>query len=795
MGSASNLTTTAINGFRASGFTTLILFTMTVQSDGTFTYSDGVTVCSNGVYAGPTNWGSLLTQCKAAPSSVTRIEMSIAGWGDPSFANIKARIQADGTNATTILYRNLQAMRNALPIDAMDYDDESTYDSASSIQFGSMCNSLGMKVTLCPYTSRTYWQAVKNGLGTNCDQVYLQCYDGGAGNSPATWNTYFGALKVIMGYWDNERDTTFITKMQQGKNAGCPGGFLWASCTGCNPPAGAGELSQYAAWIQNTFSSVTMPITAADVIGGKVTFTASSFVGSGFSYQWQVIKAGATNPIPGATSLSLTLTNLQLTNTAAYQLRASNTSGILFSSASSLTVSSVPAPFNNVITTYAGQTGLGYGFPLTPSWTLDSASLIRGQSPAGTNGNYNLESQWGTRSVSSLTAGGSLTLASGGSSLTCSSNYVTCGNGSSAGSWVIYSLTNLSASGYSLTNVAVYGGWADAGRDQQAYVVSYSTISAPSNFIALATVNYNPANASNTHSVTRAMLSPANGFLAANVAALKFDFTSPASENGYCGYAQLQLFGTPSISPTGSVSRTVSLLPTNAVWKFFDRTNDLGTAWRSNSFDDSTWRSGPSMLGVGDANGLLPTTVIASNRQWTSYFRRELNIPNASQVQPLTARIMRDDAAVVYLNGMEVWRDTNITTGTISYNTPATVALGGADESAWLSFPLNPAALVSGTNLLAIEVHQNAVTSSDLIMNFDLTGTALLPVASKISITGTTLSWPVEAGWLWLYATTNLTLTNSWLPVASSGYPSNGAWHLALPPATNEHTFYRLEFP
>ena len=96
------------------------------------------------------------------------------------------------------------------------------------------------------------------------------------------------------------------------------------------------------------------------------------------------------------------------------------------------------------------------------------------------------------------------------------------------------------------------------------------------------------------------------------------------------------------------------------------------------------------------------------------------------------ARIMRDDAAVVYLNGMEVWRDTNITSGTISNTTPATVALGGADESAWLSFPLNPAALVSGTNLLAIEVHQNAVTSSDLIMNFDLTGTLLLPSATKI---------------------------------------------------------------
>ena len=35
-------------------------------------------------------------------------------------------------------------------------------------------------------------------------------------------------------------------------------------------------------------------------------------------------------------------------------------------------------------------------------------------------------------------------------------------------------------------------------------------------------------------------------------------------------------------------------------------------AWRSNTFNDTAWSSGPSMLGFGDANGLLPATVIAS---------------------------------------------------------------------------------------------------------------------------------------------------------------------------------------
>jgi hypothetical protein len=44
-------------------------------------------------------------------------------------------------------------------------------------------------------------------------------------------------------------------------------------------------------------------------------------------------------------------------------------------------------------------------------------------------------------------------------------------------------------------------------------------------------------------------LASSSGVLAANVVAVKFDFTSPASENGYCGYAGIAVFGTPGIAP------------------------------------------------------------------------------------------------------------------------------------------------------------------------------------------------------------------------------------------------------
>ncbi|HEY9509087.1 MAG TPA: hypothetical protein VIV82_04430, partial [Verrucomicrobiae bacterium] len=487
MGSVNGLTPSQINGLRASGMTTMVVFTMGVAANGDFTY--GGVICSNGVYVGPSNWGTLLNQCRAQPSSITRIEMCIGAWGDPSWTHIKDRIAADGFGADSVLYRNLVALKNALGIDAICNDDESAYHSASAIQFGQMCGAAGLKLTLCPYTNPTYWSAVKAGLGDICDQVYLQCYDGGAGNNPATWNTYFDGLKVIPGYWDWERDTTFLTKMQAGKNAGCTGGFYWPSCTGCNPPADANGMKQYADWILKTFNPVVRPVTAADVVGSAVIFTAD-FAGSDLSYQWKVIRGGVTNDIPGATSSRLTLANLQLSNTASYFVVASNASGISASSMGSLTVTSVPSAVNGVVASYAAQTGLGSGISFSPTWTLSLDSIISGQAPSITNGNFNLETFGGGRDVRSLTRGDTLTISQTGG--VTSTNYVTCGNGGGAGFSVIYTLTNSSAGGYNLTNITVYGGWKDAGRDQQAYTVYYSKVSAPETFITLRSVSFNP---------------------------------------------------------------------------------------------------------------------------------------------------------------------------------------------------------------------------------------------------------------------------------------------------------------
>src|SRR5829696_4023475 len=166
-----------------------------------------------------------------------------------------------------------------------------------------------------------------------------------------------------------------------------------------------------------------------------------------------------------------------------------------------------------------------------------------------------------------------------------------------------------------------------------------------------------------------------------------------------------------------------TLVPTGATWRYLDNGSDQGTAWRAASFNDSTWRSGPAQLGYGDGDeattlGFGPD---ANNKFITSYFRRSFSVTNAAAFNALTLRLMRDDGAVVYLNGVEVWRS-NMPAGTIGFLTTASVAIAGADESTFVQMTLSPSLLVNGTNVLAVELHQSGGTSSDISFDLQLIG-------------------------------------------------------------------------
>ncbi|MDQ3534556.1 MAG: hypothetical protein M3421_02910, partial [Bacteroidota bacterium] len=59
---------------------------------------------------------------------------------------------------------------------------------------------------------------------------------------------------------------------------------------------------------------------------------------------------------------------------------------------------------------------------------------------------------------------------------------------------------------------------------------------------------------------------------------------------------------------------------------------------------------------------------------------------------------------------------------TIDFDLKALVAVGGSDESRYYTFKVLGTHLKSGYNIIAVSVHQNQATSSDLTFDMEVTG-------------------------------------------------------------------------
>jgi hypothetical protein len=171
-------------------------------------------------------------------------------------------------------------------------------------------------------------------------------------------------------------------------------------------------------------------------------------------------------------------------------------------------------------------------------------------------------------------------------------------------------------------------------------------------------------------------------------------------------------------------SGTLNLVSAGAEWRYLDNGSNQGTNWIAPNFDDRSWKVGRAQLGYSTTSPENDEVTLLSygdvnNKSVTYYFRTRFVLGDARAVSALNSQLLRDDGAVVYLNGKRAYAD-NMPTGDPNYLTFASGAVGGADESTWYDWPMDPAALVSGTNILAVEIHQNSRTSTDLSFDFQL---------------------------------------------------------------------------
>lgn len=185
-----------------------------------------------------------------------------------------------------------------------------------------------------------------------------------------------------------------------------------------------------------------------------------------------------------------------------------------------------------------------------------------------------------------------------------------------------------------------------------------------------------------------------------------------------------------SAQPTGSpgepngfkVETTVTdtlLLDVGEEWKYFkgsEEPSDPADAWLEPDFDDSSWLTGATGIGYGDGDDATVLDDMPGN--YLSVFCRksfEVSRVSRDSIDNLLLRVDYDDGFIAYLNGEEVGRRNMGDVGEVfTHDTPSTATVGDLPESAEIAVPKS--AIRDGVNVLAIQIHNSSLTSSDLSM-------------------------------------------------------------------------------
>lgn len=181
------------------------------------------------------------------------------------------------------------------------------------------------------------------------------------------------------------------------------------------------------------------------------------------------------------------------------------------------------------------------------------------------------------------------------------------------------------------------------------------------------------------------------------------------------------------------------------VWKSMQDGVDQGTAWRMPGFDDSAWLDEPMKFYA--AHGL-----VNNNGEHAYYFREDFTIEDVNEIVEIRAALYYDDAAIMYLNGVEVYRSIRNNLPTTP-EVPAwtTIEFGGAEdyyvvipadsnycEAGCLddgaTMPIDPALLVEGSNTIGIMAWTRPTSDLGVDLGLDVVRDLDAPLPGEVVI-------------------------------------------------------------
>ncbi len=179
-------------------------------------------------------------------------------------------------------------------------------------------------------------------------------------------------------------------------------------------------------------------------------------------------------------------------------------------------------------------------------------------------------------------------------------------------------------------------------------------------------------------------------------------------------------------------SNTVSAVPVfdrGALWRWRPGTTEASTpaaSWRLREFNDADFVNAPSPFWydtAGDSSTLSGGTQIKGMQgvYGCLFLRKTFVVTNLAEIAALRLGSLADDGFVAWINGTEVLRvrvagdnGNSVTVATLANNAPEPVSFVTND------LPAPPSYLVLGTNLLAVQVFQSSLGSSDFGFNASL---------------------------------------------------------------------------
>ena len=163
------------------------------------------------------------------------------------------------------------------------------------------------------------------------------------------------------------------------------------------------------------------------------------------------------------------------------------------------------------------------------------------------------------------------------------------------------------------------------------------------------------------------------------------------------------------------------LIARGSEWKYLDDGSNQGTAWRQPDYDDAAWKNGAAPLGYSfsDIKTKVSYGSSSSNKHITTYFRRHFSVDKSIDIKSVKLQLRREDAAAVYINGKRVV-NSNLPVANVEYKTKALQTMSSLSGKNFLVFDIDADDLLDGDNIIAVEVHQNSATSSDLAFDLQL---------------------------------------------------------------------------